>query len=685
MNFCSNCGAPATGGAYCANCGQQLTAPSGQTTPAQATSGPPGQGGAAAQQKAAPGARPGASINPFADIPVVDYGRDAIALVLLLVSFGMPWDAVDSATGKVYVILATLLSIVSLTLPYLKRGGILPATWGTAQLRLTRLAANAPYVVVVLVTFVLAYVGEDGGDGVGVGIAFGLAGALLAAQGRQAEQEPAPGDGALWRAVTIGLAGLFALLSVLSAVLFLIDFAENLDWAPITLRLLVVVFFLALVAMPTMGLVRGQPGWRDVLVLLAIVGLFVALWQLGAERTLSDAWNLRALGPAMLLYPALGAAAASAGLSAIDRPVAGATRWVTMSIRLFQLVAIVGVFGAVMYAVQLIDIEDGRGSAITVLVLHLLVVVAALVGRNALVGAPNQGRAVAIGAGLVFAVLGVVIVSVLGASDLAIVGLFDAAMVSVMWWFALAILLALTTPKAVRDEFGPVSVSAAGFGNGSAAKSSQTPAAPPVASGPPAAGTAAPTSTPAATRTPAEAAEPAKPEASKPEASKPDASKPADTARPAGSAAAAGAATPAEKSPSADVSASAGSAAPADAATPKDEPKAEAATAAQPADASPAPEPVDATAVLPTTAADGPAGADNGADGEDEVVREAGFDSRTAADPNTPLQTLADIAAQAPSLRPYVAANPSTYPELVEWLRHLGDPAVDAALRKRGR
>uniref|UniRef100_UPI0035C9B475 variant leucine-rich repeat-containing protein n=1 Tax=Actinotalea sp. JY-7885 TaxID=2758576 RepID=UPI0035C9B475 len=61
-----------------------------------------------------------------------------------------------------------------------------------------------------------------------------------------------------------------------------------------------------------------------------------------------------------------------------------------------------------------------------------------------------------------------------------------------------------------------------------------------------------------------------------------------------------------------------------------------------------------------------------------------GFTAAQAADPTTPGQTLADIAAQRPDLRPAVAANPATYPGLLEWLSALGDPAVDAALAARG-
>lgn len=55
-----------------------------------------------------------------------------------------------------------------------------------------------------------------------------------------------------------------------------------------------------------------------------------------------------------------------------------------------------------------------------------------------------------------------------------------------------------------------------------------------------------------------------------------------------------------------------------------------------------------------------------------------------AADPSTPLEDLAKLAHEHPELRPIVAANPSTYPDLLAWLRDLGDSAVDAALAERG-
>ncbi|MDO4259724.1 MAG: hypothetical protein Q4C87_12885 [Actinomycetaceae bacterium] len=55
----------------------------------------------------------------------------------------------------------------------------------------------------------------------------------------------------------------------------------------------------------------------------------------------------------------------------------------------------------------------------------------------------------------------------------------------------------------------------------------------------------------------------------------------------------------------------------------------------------------------------------------------------TAANPATEAATLREIAYHYPQLRPLVAANPSAYAGLVDWLAELGDPAVNAAIATR--
>ncbi|MBB5791962.1 zinc ribbon domain-containing protein [Jiangella mangrovi] len=715
MNYCSNCGAPATGSAFCGNCGSPMTA-TAEATAGRTQAGQPPAGQPGTRQSGPIGGTlgtgtPGAAGrgNPFADIPALDYVRDIVALVLLLVSFGMPWDLTDTVTGKVYVILVTLLSVISLALPYLQRGGVLPGSWGTAELRLARLAANAPYVVVVLITLVLGYVGENGGDGVGVGIMFGLAGALLAAQGREAEQTPSDGgDGALWRWITLGIGGLFALLTVISLVTFLTDDADVLEWEQITYLVVAMVFFLALAALPLWGVFRGDAAWRDVLLLLGVTALFVGVWQLGADGTMADAWSLSTFGPQLILVPAIAVAAAAPGLRPRYTHTAGAGYWSAVGVRALELVMLTAVAGVVFFVLNIIGADVGRGIAIVVLVLMLILVLAALVGRNALVRDANAGRAIAVVAGGVFLLLGIVVVAILGASDETIVDIVTATIVSVLWVFGLALFVVLTAPSSVRSEYGPIganqlSLSSVLPGNGSGSGEGESATASrPAGAGVATGATAAASGAAAARAAESKAAESKAEAKAKADAAKAEADAQARVTE--SKAAADARAAEAKAQGDADGEVPASPAVPADEAkTVTDAPAGESGTgngtAATPSGriGGDGPGPVSGLAageaaagsaaddtatrvnqplVEPATRVDQPPVTD-------DVAGSSGFDARTALDPNTPLQVLADIAAQEPGLRKYVAANPSTYPELLTWLSQLGDPEVDEALRRR--
>ena len=58
-------------------------------------------------------------------------------------------------------------------------------------------------------------------------------------------------------------------------------------------------------------------------------------------------------------------------------------------------------------------------------------------------------------------------------------------------------------------------------------------------------------------------------------------------------------------------------------------------------------------------------------------------DRLAASSPATPAAELARIAASRPDLHPALAANPATYPDLIDWLRTSPDPAVQTALARR--
>ena len=71
------------------------------------------------------------------------------------------------------------------------------------------------------------------------------------------------------------------------------------------------------------------------------------------------------------------------------------------------------------------------------------------------------------------------------------------------------------------------------------------------------------------------------------------------------------------------------------------------------------------------------------ADADAAAADAADADADAAASPLTPAAELARIATYRPDLHAVLATNPSTYPGLVDWLRHSEDPAVQAALAAR--
>lgn len=56
---------------------------------------------------------------------------------------------------------------------------------------------------------------------------------------------------------------------------------------------------------------------------------------------------------------------------------------------------------------------------------------------------------------------------------------------------------------------------------------------------------------------------------------------------------------------------------------------------------------------------------------------------REASNPETPLERLADLAHEHPELWELIASNPSTYPDLSDWLHEHGTESVRLAIRSR--
>jgi hypothetical protein len=406
--------------------------------------------------------------NPFADIGLADYARDVVALILLIATFGMPWDYTDAAADKIHVVLATLLAMSALTLPYLKRGHVLPGNWGDSEVRIARMLAVAPYVVIVAVTIVIDIVSDDrASGGIGIGVAFGLAGAVLTAQARVCElggpdddhddvQNGAASQAMVWHTAVVSLAGLAGLLTIVRLVFVLSDIGPNAEWTVIALAILGPLLALVVLAVPAAALVRRYPAARTMVLTVGAIALVLAFWRLSEDSLLSDVLSVRDRGPEELLWLAAAAAAAAPGLSRLLQPASEARRWLELTRRLLGLTAVVAILAAGYWALFMVDVPFERGSTITLVVLTLLVAAAAAVGRNSLRHDATQGRIIALAVGGVLAVLGIVMLAIAAAADVAGRTFVGVLVMTMVLTVAVVIVLGLTVPRGVRQELGPV-------------------------------------------------------------------------------------------------------------------------------------------------------------------------------------------------------------------------------------
>lgn len=464
MNFCQNCGARLGDGKFCGNCGHPI--PSTQ----RATSAPvigdatrPVSPAADETLVDAPAGPP--SRHPFGDVSALDYVRDVLALVLLIASFSMPWDAEGTAADRIHVVLVTLLAMASLTLPYLRRAGVLPGGWGNSEVRVARVLANAPYFVVVVLTIVIDIAADDGASGgIGVGVGFGLAGAVLAAQARHADEADDPRHGQAWRLAAVGIAAVAAALTIVRIVVVLTDLGgTDSDWGTVALALIEPVIFIAVLLLPVAALLAGRSPARDVLIALGVVAAVIGLWRMSEGSGLAEVLRIRDDGPAELLWLAIAAAVLAAGVARLLSPLPASSHWIATATQALGLSAIVAGLAALYWVVVVTSVEEGRGTSITVLVLLLVAVVASIVGRSAVRKNPRDGRPVALAAAGVLVLIAIIDLAVETAGPHGLTQL-SALVVSSLFVLPALVGVALTAPRAVRDELGPVELGGATFG-----------------------------------------------------------------------------------------------------------------------------------------------------------------------------------------------------------------------------
>jgi hypothetical protein len=420
MSYCSTCGAPAGQGRFCVSCGSQLAA-SHPAAPAASyattTIRTPGPGLATSEQPQprpfspptdSPSPAPPATMaNPFAGIPISDYVRDILAATLLLVSLALPWDFGHDATGRIDVVLITVLSVLSLLLPYLSRVGVFPPTWNPEKLRIARLLANAPYILLVLIYLLIDVVSgfgpgaPVGGAGLGAAAWLGLAGALLAAQPREAEMtDPLAGRHiALWYSITVVCGGLLACTVLVALVRFLTGTAGLGTSSPKTVAYVVIVSvaLVGSVGVPLIGTIRRSAGWRLVLIpvgairVTSVVFLLSTQGYAGVETVHQPGYT----GTLFLTAAAAAAAAPAARRAMHQQPeaqrwIAGALHALDQEVVVAAMMLVTSVAGLALVGVP------ATGAAIFTLIAIAVAAILSILARGALARQPLQGRGIAL-------------------------------------------------------------------------------------------------------------------------------------------------------------------------------------------------------------------------------------------------------------------------------------------------
>lgn len=342
MSYCTNCGSQlAPGARFCTSCGTPTESAAPLAAPAASAGAPqqpqpqqfqpqqpqqqqpqqqqpqPQQGQAYARN--APAARP---VSAFSSVPVSDYIRDALAVFLLLISMFMVWTFGTASSGSVAatridVILITLVSMFSVTIPYLWRSGVFGPTWDYRRTQLARLVANAPYFVLAVVYLVLELIYRQG---LGPAMAFGLAGAILAAQPRRAELGSAPADAAVDKRWANGLVGFAVLVGVLTLVQFIerLTLLPGRDWATTLVTIFLGAGNAALLIWAALGASRGESVRRLIGIGIGVTGAGLALLALlPAVTVVSVIFSAFNPGISLFFWLAFGALSASPSVARI--------------------------------------------------------------------------------------------------------------------------------------------------------------------------------------------------------------------------------------------------------------------------------------------------------------------------------------------------------------------------------
>ncbi|TFD87766.1 hypothetical protein [Cryobacterium serini] len=494
--------------------------------------------------------------NPFAGIPASDWARDGGALLLLLISLALPWmfstdfgmSETIGATGRIEVILITLLSLFSLSLTYLLRAGVFGPGLGLAQIWLIRLLVNVPYVLLVLGFMLVDAFSKDETTGLGYAAAFGLAGAFLAAQPRSAELVGIVGYhpvARLWYRIVIGYGAVVSLTVLGAIILGVVGSAAPVSAVVLLTAVVAVLAGAAAVLLPIYGILRGNAIWLTIGRTLGGIALGVitidALTDFGLS--VGGIESLRWGGYPLILLAGLFGLTSTPALRLAMVPIEPIAKW--FGVASLTLVLIIGTAGlsVLMVIANLIGSGASTGSTglnIGATIVLSIIIVVAIIARTTLRSNPAGSQWLVLGLTGLITVLGIVFVVLRGQTltddnlnelyswlfegaefaSFSLVILSTAATLSLALAFGLPALVfyALTMPAPVRSyftQYGPVRAQAQATYTGYAAAPSAAPTtqadatAPVVPATAPPVPVVAPPAPPAAVQTPVAEAIPA--------------------------------------------------------------------------------------------------------------------------------------------------------------------------------
>lgn len=432
---CEQCGFPAEHGRFCSNCGHQLATGGPRAGQPQAGQPQPGQSRAGQQETLG---------SLLRDVDLGRVTRDVVAAVVLFGSLGLRWDQAGRGIDNAPVILSVLVAAMALLLPYLGATGVLPKTWTSANTRLTRLILGVPYLTVTVIVVLRDLIDSQG---VGLSLAVGLAGVLMAVMPRAAETGP-PEQAARvayqWRMAALALSLSVPVLAVLGFAMWQARLGRTASEEEIAM-LLPTLWLPIVFGWVAWQLVTGHAAGRPV---AAMVGLSVLVAALAHRADQGDV-------PFTVASPAACVLAVFAATAAITSEVtrrdvepspSGRPRWFTAAG--YGLLAIAVGYGVLVVAgaVRLGAVPAGRGTQTINLVLCLIGLCSAIMCRAVLSASPHRARSVALGTLAALAFVWVVAYSVFTSLG----ELSNPTASTVAFTLPAAVVLALLLPPSVR-------------------------------------------------------------------------------------------------------------------------------------------------------------------------------------------------------------------------------------------